>query len=760
MYSKHKFRDELLRSTGVHLLRPALMGGHPSLFSDGMLLNFGGGSFGLNPFDVPNSIRFNDDDSPKMARTLTLGNRRKGTFSTWVKRGNLGSIMILFNAGAGQEIRFTAANKLEVLTAGLGNLVTTAVYRDPHAYMHIVVGWDTDQATGADRIDVEVNGIAVTAFDTAVYPTINTDLGFGNAVVHTIGANELSTEEWDGYLAQTAFINGTKYAASNFGAFDTNGTWRPINISSLTYGAEGSLLDYSVAPGTGNGAGTDVSGNANHFTDSGLTASDQVPDSPTLNYCTLDSIDIGTGALSDGNLIVAATANRRGTIAVSEGKWAWKVTLGAAGSNGIINVNGTETLSSDANADVVEFELDISAGTLKKRVNGGALTSVATGLSGTYFPLVKINASVDFGQLGFSPTDSTFKTINTQNLVTPVIKDASEYVGAKAYTGTGASLALTFGGNTALDMSAGSLAMIKDRDTGATNWVSSDTTRGVTKELRPSVSDIETTDAQGIKTFDSGGLTVGTAALYNPSGGPQILWGWAKGATPGFDIVSYTGNGATTQTIAHNLGVVPKFIIVKNLDVTRTWTVYHEGIPTTPEGQFLFLNQGDAAAASTTVWNNTKPTSTVFSVGNNVNSNESGSRFIAYVFAEVEGFSRLGVYKGNASADGPVVWCGFKPALLIIKNVTASGRFFHLRDKARSPINPTSIISSFTASTETDSAVNFGVDMLATGFKVRGTDGDVNANAQDHIFMAWSDTPFGGDASGSPASVVTPGKAA
>ena len=141
-------------------------------------------------------------------------------------------------------------------------------------------------------------------------------------------------------------------------------------------------------------------------------------------------------------------------------------------------------------------------------------------------------------------------------------------------------------------------------------------------------------------------------------------WNWKETATAGFDIVSYTGN-SSVRTISHNCGAIPKMMIVKKRSDGDNWSVYHQG---TGAGNFTILNTSAASAGSSTMWNNTTPTSSVFSLGNKGEVNANGQTFIAYLFADIKGYSKFGSYTGNGNADGTFIYTGFKPAWVMIKN--------------------------------------------------------------------------------------------
>ncbi|NBO27348.1 MAG: hypothetical protein EBU96_11300, partial [Actinobacteria bacterium] len=178
-------------------------------------------------------------------------------------------------------------------------------------------------------------------------------------------------------------------------------------------------------------------------------------------------------------------------------------------------------------------------------------------------------------------------------------------------------------------------------------------------------------------------------AKLNTSTSTYVAWCWDESAMDGVDIVSYTGNGAN-RTISHNLGVAPKMIIVKartTAGADQGWPVYHASLANT---EYLLLNSTAAKATGTDYWNSTSPTASVFSLGTNAAVNTNNDTYIAYAFSEVDGFSKFGRYTGNGSADGPFVWCGFRPRCVMIKDTISAYTWF-IVDTARSATNVASL---------------------------------------------------------------------
>ena len=334
------------------------------------------------------------------------------------------------------------------------------------------------------------------------------------------------------------------------------------------------------------------------------------------------------------------------------------------------------------------------------------------------------------------------------------IKKPSDYFNTKVYTGTGSSLALTGVGFQP------DWTWIKRRNGTAYHWLI-DAVRGSTKAIYSNGTEAEQTQSQGITSFDSDGFTLGTNSDVNGSSDTYASWNWlgangtasntdgsitstvSANTTSGFSIVSYTGTGANA-TVGHGLGVAPKMIIVKDRSAAKNWTVYHIGVGNDKD---ILLDVTNTENTST-AWNNTTPTSSVFSIGTLGNVNTSSNNYIAYCFADVQGYSKFGSYTGNGNADGTFVYTGFKPAWILIKHSgggTAGGEQWNLQDVKRSTYNP-SIISLFPNTTDADnSTTNNSLDILSNGFKVRTVDNRLNNSGATYIYMAFAEEPLVGD---------------
>ena len=302
-------------------------------------------------FSVDNSCRFNDGDSPSMTKTLgTPTSTKIGTFSCWVKLGNITTEQSMLGAYADSSnrhhIEFQADHNIEIFGKAGGStdmsLITNAYYRDPSTWYSVVVAWDTSQGTEANRVKLYVNGTQVTSFATETYPAQDTVLQFNtDGSTIAIGRNQGGNYA-DGYLAEVVFIDGTQYAASDFGEFDEDSPtiWKPKNVSGLTFGDEGFYCDMEASDNLGNDAngGTDL-------TESNLAAADQATDTPTNNFCTGNPLAnfYNQTTFSEGNCKATLASSPYGydigTMGVANGKWYWEIKY-TSGSGDPHNVGG------------------------------------------------------------------------------------------------------------------------------------------------------------------------------------------------------------------------------------------------------------------------------------------------------------------------------------------------------------------------------------------------------------------------------------
>jgi len=279
-----------------------------------------------------------------------------------------------------------------------------------------------------------------------------------------------------------------------------------------------------------------------------------------------------------------------------------------------------------------------------------------------------------------------------------------------------------------------------------------DAVRGVTKRLSTDLTNAEGTYS-GITSFDADGYTLGSDVNTNRSGYTYVAWNWkanGSGVTntdgsitstvsantdAGFSIVSYTGTGSVA-TVGHGLSSAPDVIISKSRDGAKNWGVYHESLTA---NKVLLLNGTSAMLDTTTPYNDTEPTSSVFTVQSSITTNSSGDNYIAYCFHSVDGFSKFGKYTGNGSTDGPFVYTGFRPAFVMFKRTDSTGNWI-IGDTARNTYNVIDKRLYPDSSAAEPSSIAL-VDNLSNGFKLRNT-ANPNDSGGTYIYMAFAENPF------------------
>jgi len=284
------------------------------------------------------------------------------------------------------------------------------------------------------------------------------------------------------------------------------------------------------------------------------------------------------------------------------------------------------------------------------------------------------------------------------------------------------------------------MVWMKDRDS-TVSWVECDTGRGATKEISLDIgTDVSVTVAQSLKSFNASGYTLGTDSKWNASTSKQVAYCWKEEATI-FDITSYVGARPGVD-VTHGMSVAPDAFIVKDYNSgsdVQHWFMYHGHTEVAdPETDSHQLNT-IYYRTDTQNWDYFVPTASKFRVGDLDSTNKSGSTFLAWLWGNVEGYSKFGSYEGNGSTDGPFVWLGFRPALLILKSVdsTCEWYIYDHKNAGYNPDNDHLLITTAAEGTADE------VDFLSNGFKLRiATDPNVS---ETYIYLAWAEFPFGGD---------------
>ena len=512
------------------------------------------------------------------------------------------------------------------------------------------------------------------------------------------------------------------------------------------------------------------------------------------NYCTLNTLDSnGASYLRMDNVLKVANAataggwgTARGTMWVNSGKWYFE-TRSNGGINGYAmygvmgpsltlaaNISGTQFPGLPADGygwmsngtkynngagiafgspqnpvfDFIGVALDLDAGTISIYNNGVLVGGgpMYTGLSGWFAPAVgvywtvgPVNATqieMNFGQHQFTyPAPAGFKAWCSQNLPTPAIARGDDYMAMNtarppqttgAYSVTGVRF-------------RPDIVWIKNYRAIADHRVF-DTSRGPLKHLSTNLTTAEVAAPLTLSSFNSDGYSSlgGDSNAMNGLGPDNgyIDMMWKEGAVPGVDVVLYTGTGAA-QAVPHNLGAVPKMILTKGRSIVVPWVNYHAALSVK---QWLGFDTSPASDSGLAAWNETRPTATHFTLGAG-GHNVAGHTYVAYVFAEVPGFSRFGAYTANNLPDGPFAGCGFVPQWVMIKNTMSAAHPWHLYCLENS-----NVVGLILFPNTNEAYLNSPprLDFLANGFKLRTNPGNgPNTPAGDvYIYAAFAERPF------------------
>jgi hypothetical protein len=773
---------------------------------------------------IQRSVRLRSSASAYLNRTPgSSSNRTTWTWSGWVKRGTLGGTAgttpyFFASSSAGTDAAFLACgfNSDQLVITGYATdyLQTNAVYRDPSSWYHIVIAFDSTQATASNRIKFYVNGVQITSFSTANYVTLNFASPVNLNQAHYIGGYNIGSGMvvyYDGYLTEINFIDGQQLTPTSFGAFNaTTGVWQPIKYTG-TYGTNGFYLNFGNNASTTT-LGYDTSGNGNNWTTNNISLTagstyDSMTDVPTLtsatvaNYAVLNPLDWQNTSfpITNGNLTWTSTTtaggSSRGTVGMTSGQWYWEITatsvgagacgVGVAKDNSTYYGSGQALYSSDtgnkyidgtstaygatwATGVVIGVAYDAGAGQItfyKNNASQGTIT--LSGYAGVNVcPVVADGSSLaftldaNFGQRPFTYTPPTgYVALNTYNLPTPTIKNGAAYMAATTYTGNGSTISVLNSNNTTTGVSfQPDFVWMKNRSNVADH--------ALYDVLRTAMLSSNTTAAEvaasNVVSYNSNGFTIASGdSRLNANTNTYIGWNWkaggtgvsntngsitstvSAGATQGFSVVTYSGTGSVA-TVGHGLGVAPKLIIGKRRNSTGNWQVYHGAISNMSSG-FITLNSTNAfSTGSSAVWNNTAPTSSVFTIGTDADLNASGSTNVAYCFSEITGYSKFGSYSGTNTTDGPFVYCGFRPRFIMTKNITSGGTFTYgwaIFDTSRENYNINRSMLQADSSNAEDATINADIDILSNGFKPRYSANQYNGPGT-YIFVAFAENPF------------------
>ena len=590
----------------------------------------------------------------------------------------------------------------------------------------------------------------------------------------------LGSYAFNGNLQDLRIYRGAAKYTSNFNP--------PSSTANATIGAgNDSLVDTPTSFGTDTGVGGEVRGN--YATFNPLDLADFTLSNGNLNYSKTST----------------TWKSVRATVGVNSGKWYYEYQFGSDSrhyigiSQSSMNIatypgatstsysiylydgyksnNGVDSSYASAftSTDILGVAFDLDAATVTFYKNGTSLGTAFTGIaSGYYFPtfgtyLSGETGTVNFGQRPFAYQTpgtnrpaATFLALCDTNLPAPLVAKPNQNFDIITYTGTGATQTLPNANSTPSTPLAFSPDFIwtKSRSRVDSHGLH-DIVRGRASNLYSDLTAAENTSSLSadLVSFDANGYTLGTVeqTAMNRSGETYVGWAWDAGTTTdpsnqagsitsqvranvsaGFSVATWTGTGSGSATIGHGLGVKPRFILVKKRNATGPWYAQHGSLGA---GQIAYLSS-DSAFGATSGWNNTEPTSTVFSLGSAIND---ANTYVAYCFAPVVGYSSFGSYVGNASSDGPFVYTGFRPRWIMIKNATLSGGNWRLIDTARETYNVGWMdlyANDSTGETAHSAGTTNQVDILSNGFKLRDALNETNRNGDTLVWAAFAENPF------------------
>ena len=337
------------------------------------------------------------------------------------------------------------------------------------------------------------------------------------------------------------------------------------------------------------------------------------------------------------------------------------------------------------------------------------------------------------------------------------INKSTDYFNTKLYTGNGGTQSITGVGFQP------DWCWFKSRSDNGYAHLVYDSIRGVTKRIKPNDNSEEGTDTGGLTAFNSDGFSIGDKGSINGNGSNFASWNWKAGGatgstntdgditstvsantTAGFSIVKYTGNGSNDQRIGHGLGVRPSMWMIKRLTGGNAdWIVYHQGISSNwYDDTYLYLNESNIAMGAVNAGTG-NPTSSVFYIGNDNRTGGNTFDYIAYVFTEKTGYSKFGYYIGNNNENGPFVYTGFKPAFVMVKIIDTQTDNWAMYDNKRNPFNLDTSQRLRANDTQAETTANGDLDFLSNGFKVHGTDGEINGSGAKYIYMAFGQSLVG-----------------
>jgi hypothetical protein len=456
--------------------------------------------------------------------------------------------------------------------------------------------------------------------------------------------------------------------------------------------------------------------------------------------------------------------------------WADSDGHGYYGSDGTLHNSGTGSSYGDSYTinDIIGIALDADSGTLTFYKNDVSQGEAASSLLGEYKVVMGINSTSEilianfgqdssfageetaqgnadgngYGDFYYTPP-SGFLALCTANLDTPAVIP-SEHFNNIIYTGNDGTQSITGVGFQP------DLLWNKTHNV-VNNHFLIDAVRGVTKLLFPNLTNAEATDDHDITAFTTDGFSLDGSGNGNVSGSEYMAWNWKANGSgssnengsinttatsantdAGFSISTYSGDGNAGATVGHGLSKAPEMVMIKRRDAIDNWPVHHGYNTTAPETERLYLDSNGATYDDDVQFNDTLPSATVVTIGDNDQVNNSSGTYVMYCWHSVDGYSKVGSYEGNGDADGTFVYTGFRPAFIIQKRTDSSGDW-NIYDSKLAPYNE---VGDYLHPHNSALAGTAAVDLLSNGFKFRDNTAIWNASGGDYVYIAFAETPF------------------
>ena len=677
-----------------------------------------GGDF--YPYTIDNSARF-ASGSDKLTRTNSGSGSTKGCFSMWVKRSNLNpsAQVELIGTGVG-EFYFTnstmgggvyypdAIGYYEYFNGGYQGAGTSSinsssaynVFRDVSAWYHVFIVWDTTLATATDRYQIWVNNqrVTLTVDSNVTQNTLARWFASGDIV---IGNNSAGTKPCLSYLAEVVGVEGTAYAPTDF-AQDKNGVWVPKNVSGLTFGTNGFYLKFANS----GALGTDSSGNGNNFTVSGLTSSDQMLDTPTNNFATLNPLSKGSSiTLSEGNL---------------------KATC----STGVIN-NTLSTLATPTSGTKVYWELTINAVSSSFRMEHGGKSGYEPGTN--YLSSANPGFSATFHET--APTNTFYFNVNGSNQttlssITPLVaNDVVQY----AYDPDTGKIWV---GRNGTWLNSGN----PSAGTGNVGTLTTGLAYNVGSMLNGNLGAQTVTYNFGQSGFaytpPTGFSALSTANLPEPTIGPN------SDIKPSdvFGVELYTGNGTAigsggkTVDCGVDMTSGDYMVAIKNRDAADSWMVFD-----TVRGATKYIRFDLTSAEATDTESLTAFTATGVTLGNNAAVNTNTEDYVLYWFKVTAGFFDIQLRAGTGSTGTNGHDLGVVPKLIITRNRTTGPMIWPTYCASLNKPTPETWYLDFSGSGPAANYSYWNSTAPTSGVYSLSTDTAINASSNNYVDYLFAD---------------------